>query len=174
MRRHLSFKSNRRLAVRVGRKFGRHFIKRWDFIFDRRCCGEKVVGKKSAMLTSNAFARKTKSQSVIRFRVTSICARPLRLIFQPNEPSFVDRSLCVQSRNFRRCCNCGPTIFSFSGLFMFFSWMRSRFISSDGIAKPLVASKRTVKVLRLCQAGRGVRRWNGETERRAVAKAASL
>jgi hypothetical protein len=30
------------------------------------------------------------------------------------------------------------------------------------------------KVLPLLQAGRGVRRWNGETERHAVAKAASL
>jgi hypothetical protein len=40
--------------------------------------------------------------------------------------------------------------------------------------KPLVASKRKGKVLRLLQAGRGVRRWNGEPERHAVAKAVSL
>jgi hypothetical protein len=40
--------------------------------------------------------------------------------------------------------------------------------------QPLVASKRNGKVLRLLQAGRGVCRWNGEPERHAVAKAASL
>src|SRR5271155_1718589 len=36
--------------------------------------------------------------------------------------------------------------------------------------KPLIASKRKSKVLRLLQAGRGVRRWNGEPERHAAAK----
>jgi hypothetical protein len=66
--------------------------------------------------------------------------------------------------------------FSFLGLVM------CNLLFTDAVAvhfkrrhrKPLVASKRKGKVLRLEPAGRGVRRWNGEPERQAEAKAVSL
>ena len=93
-------------------------IKRRDLIFERTFCGEQDEGKKSAMLTFRAFAKKIKSQSVIRFCVISIWATETRLTFQPNEHSLVDRSLCVQRRHFRSICNCGPMTFIFLGLVM--------------------------------------------------------
>ena len=150
-------------------------IKRCDLILDRTL-SEMARGKNSAILTLRAFARKIKSPSVTRLRVTSICARPLRLSFQPIESSFVDRSPCVQPRHLRRTCNCGPTTFRFLGVFI------CNYIFGEAVAvhfkrRPrlsLIIFKRKGKVLRLEQAGRGVRRWNGEPERSAVAKAASL
>jgi hypothetical protein len=77
--------------------------------------------------------------------------------------------------DFRNFCHCGPVWFNFLGLVM------DHHLFPDAVAvhfkrrhrKPLVAAKRTGKVLRFSLARRGVRLGPGEPERQP-AKAASL
>jgi hypothetical protein len=87
LRLYASIEAKRILAVRIGRVRGYGLdcrcTERREFIFVRMLAGVSDAGKKSAMATSRAFAKKIKSQSLIRFCVVSIWATAVRSTFQP-------------------------------------------------------------------------------------------